>query len=374
VKNADPNALVVGPEEWGWMGYFYSGYDQQWSSAHSDWNPGHFPDRGTNGGLDYVPWLLSQFRKQEVSTQRRLLDYCTLHVYPQGGEFGNDVSTPMQLRRNRSTRQLWDTNYVDPTWIGSVVKLIPRLKEWVTNYYPGTRIGITEYNWGAEGHINGATAQADIYGIFGREGLDLATRWTTPAASSPTFKAMKMFRNCDGANSGFGDVSIYAGGPNPDNVSVFGAIRSTDGALTLLLINKQLTAAAAIDVNITNQPLSDTGQVWQLTAANVIRRLADLSFSSTGFTNNVPPQSITLYVLAPREVTPPTLRAGAVTPGTSFELWVDGARGRPCVLESTTNLLNWSAIQTNTSTGDPWHVILPSTDPIRTFYRARLTN
>ena len=58
--------------------------------------------------------------------------------------------------------------------------LIPRMKNWVATYYPGTKIGITEYNWGAEGHINGATAQADILGIFGREGLDLATRWTTP--------------------------------------------------------------------------------------------------------------------------------------------------------------------------------------------------
>lgn len=29
IKDVDPSALVVGPEEWGWSGYFYSGYDQQ---------------------------------------------------------------------------------------------------------------------------------------------------------------------------------------------------------------------------------------------------------------------------------------------------------------------------------------------------------
>ena len=85
------------------------------------------------------------------------------------------------LLRNQSTRQFWDTNYVDPSWINSIIMLIPRMKSWVTNYYPGTKIGITEYNWGAESDISGATAQADILGIFGREGLDLATRWTTPA-------------------------------------------------------------------------------------------------------------------------------------------------------------------------------------------------
>ena len=28
VKNADPSALIVGPEEWGWLGTKLSGYDQ----------------------------------------------------------------------------------------------------------------------------------------------------------------------------------------------------------------------------------------------------------------------------------------------------------------------------------------------------------
>ena len=27
-QNEDPNEIVLGPEEWGWSGYFYSGYDQ----------------------------------------------------------------------------------------------------------------------------------------------------------------------------------------------------------------------------------------------------------------------------------------------------------------------------------------------------------
>ena len=69
---------------------------------------------------------------------------------------------------------------MDDSWIASVIRCIPQLRDWVNAYYPGTQIGITEYNWGAESHINGATAQADVLGIFGREGLDLAARWTTP--------------------------------------------------------------------------------------------------------------------------------------------------------------------------------------------------
>src|SRR5207253_4684326 len=92
--------------------------------------------------------------------------------------FSDNVTASMQLIRNKSTRSLWDPNYTDQSWIADKVQLIPRLRNWAnTYYYPGTPIAITEYNWGAEGHINGATTQADILGIFGREALDLATRW-----------------------------------------------------------------------------------------------------------------------------------------------------------------------------------------------------
>src|SRR6185436_19242430 len=174
----------------------------------------------------YLPWLLSALRQDDAANGRRLLDVFTVHYYPQGGEFSDDVSTAMQQRRNRSTRSLWDPNYVDETWINDKVKLVPRLKGWVNSFYPGTKTALTEYNWGAEGHINGATAQADIFGILGREGLDMAARWTTPAAGTPTYKAMKMYRNYDGNKSSFGDTSVAASGPNPDNVSVFAAERS----------------------------------------------------------------------------------------------------------------------------------------------------
>jgi len=78
--------------------------------------------------------LLDQLRRTNNATGQRLLDLFTVHYYPQGGEFGSDVSTSMQLRRNRSTRSLWDTNYVDETWINDKVRLIPRLKQWAAQY------------------------------------------------------------------------------------------------------------------------------------------------------------------------------------------------------------------------------------------------
>ena len=248
VRRVDPNALIVGPEEWGWSGYIYSGYDQQWGSTHG-WSS--LPDRAANGGMDYLPWFLDQMHARDVSAGQRLLDVFTVHYYPQGGEYSSTVSTSMQLRRNRSTRSLWDQNYTDETWIADNVRLIPRLKQWVDQYYPGTRIGITEYSWGADDHISGATSQADVLGIFGREGLDYATRWTTPGTGSPAFKAIQMYRNYDGNNSHFGEISAAATVPNPDNLAAFAAKRASDGALTVMAINKMF-AAAPVSLVISN--------------------------------------------------------------------------------------------------------------------------
>ncbi|HWH80590.1 MAG TPA: glycoside hydrolase family 44 protein [Candidatus Binatus sp.] len=294
IKALDPSALVVGPEEWGWSGYTLSGYDQQYGSLHG-WS--FMPDRANHGGWDYLPWLLDQLRQNHVATGQRLLDIFTVHYYPQGGEFSNDTSSAMQLRRNRSTRSLWDPNYVDESWINDHVQLVPRLRGWVSAYYPGTLTGVTEYNWGAENHINGATAQADVFGIFGREGLDMAARWTTPDAATPTYKAMKLYRNYDDNKSVFGDVSVAAAAPNPDNLAVFAAQRSADGALTIMAISKYLSGTTATTFNLANFPHNGTAQVWQLSAANSINHLSDLSIFGGSFTVTLPAQSITLLVL-----------------------------------------------------------------------------
>ncbi len=318
IKSQDANAQVVGPEEWGWGGYLYSGYDLWYSPTHNY----TYPDRIAHGNMDYAPWLLQQFKNYETQNGRRILDVFTLHIYPQGGEGGNDVSTAIQQKRNRSTRSLWDVNYVDESWINDKVKLIPRMKNWVAAYYPNTKIGVTEYNWGAENHINGATAQADIFGIFGRENIDLATRWTTPDAATPTYKAMKMYRNYDGQNKGFGDTSVSATVPNPDEVSSFASVRTSDGALTVMVINKTEIAQAAT-INLANFVNNGAAQVWQLTAGNQINQLANIGVSNNPINTNLPPQSITLFVVGAVSIASPTNLSGVKVSNSISLSWQD---------------------------------------------------
>jgi len=145
--------------------------------------------------------------------------------------------------------------------------------------------------------MNGATAQADVLGIFGREGLDLAARWTTPAAGSPAYDAIKIYRNYDGAHAHFGDVAVAAGGPNPDVVSTFAAERASDGALTVMVIVKSLTGTTATSIDLASFTAGATAQLWQLKAGTHVGRLADIAVSQNRVTATLPPQSVTLFVV-----------------------------------------------------------------------------
>jgi hypothetical protein len=297
VKSADPTAQVLGPEEWGWPGFFYSGADQQYRGTH---NYQGQPDRDAHGGQEFIPWLLASVRAHDRKTGKRLLDYLTVHLYPQGGDGGDDVSPPIEQLRSRSTRALWDPNYQDESWIKDKIMLIPRLKQWVQTYYPGTKIGVTEYNWGAEGSMSGATAQADIWGIFGREGLDLATRWTTPALSSLTFKAMQMYRNYDGHKATFGSISVSDRVPDPDTLASFAALRQSDGALTVMVINKALSGPTPVALSLSRFNAGGTAQAWQLMGGGAITRLPDAALTGSRLTAALPAQSVTLYVIPAR--------------------------------------------------------------------------
>jgi hypothetical protein len=296
IKAIDPTARIAGPEEWGWPSYRLSGYDFQWQKENGwDKMP---PEKQANGGMDFVAWYLKQFAAEEKRTGKRLLDVFTLHYYPQGDKVSSpDTSEATQKLRVRSTRSLWDPSYKDESWINENVRLIPRMKEWVSTYYPGTKIGITEYSWGAEEHITGALAQADVLGIFGREGVDLATRWVCPKTDSLAFRAIQMFRNYDGKGGSFGDTSVQCTVPNPDTVSAFASRDSKTNAVKVMLLNKQSGTEAPVTLALKNVAARGKVQVYQLTATNKIERLPDLTASGTSISLKLPAYSITLLVV-----------------------------------------------------------------------------
>jgi hypothetical protein len=288
IKSVDGTASVAGPEDFGWAVYVG--------------NP------SANGGLYNAEYYLQQMQQFDAAHGGRTLDYFTEHFYasPPGVVTfdGTPGTAAVQAARLRSTRSLWDSTYKEENWIGQYyppIQLIRTFHTWVNQYYPGTKIGITEYNWGGQNSINGALAQADVLGIFGREALDLATLWGPPDPSWPAAASFSIYRNYDNAGSKFGDTSVLTASANQDSLSVYGAIRSSDGALTLVAINKSgtdITAAMTLANFVAGGPV----HIYQLTPASpaVIVRAADRWSHMHGFTQRYPANSITLLVMPPR--------------------------------------------------------------------------
>ena len=309
IRASDPGAKILGPVLWGWTAYFYSAID----SASGQW--GNPPDRNAHGGTPLVEWYLQQMQAYEQQHGTRILDYLDLHFYPQGGQAlttAGDAS--LQALRLRSTRSLWDPTYTDESWINEPVYLIPRMRGWVDTYYPGTAISLSEYNWGGLEHINGALAQADILGIFGREGLDMATIWDPPASAQPGAFAFRMYRNYDGNDGLFGDVSVSAASSDQERLAIYGAKRSNDGALTLMIVNKSgsgLTSA----ISLAGYTPVAQAEAYRYSAADLtqIVRLPDQT-AGASFSADFPADSITLFVLQSAEGLQyfPSIRASAM--------------------------------------------------------------
>jgi hypothetical protein len=312
IKAADPSAAVLGPSGWGYCEWIASGLDGCAPGA----------DATAHGGLNLSQWYLQNMKEySDAHGGKRFLDYFDQHFYPQISGEKNAEANALRLR---STRSLWDPTYVEESWIGPdgvnapPLQFIRTMKAWIAQYYPGTKTAITEYNWGALDDINGALTQADILGIFGREGLDLATMWGEPKPTDPGAYAFRMYRNYDGAGGRFGDVSVSATATDQDKLSVYAAQRSSDKALTVMVVNKtggDLTAplsVAGFDTTGTAQRFT-----YGPTDLGAIVHDADLKVSSGRVDPTYPANSITLLVLP----------QGSAPADCSASLHVNGAWG-----------------------------------------------
>ncbi|NJQ00178.1 glycoside hydrolase family 44 protein [Streptomyces zingiberis] len=333
LKDADPGARTLGPAGWGLNSMIYSGLDQQVCSREggSCWSDP--PERAAHDGLQFAPWYLREMRAYEERTGRRVLDYFDEHIYPQqqGVALADAGDAATQELRLRSTRQLWDPSYVDESWINQPVQFIPRMRDLIDEHYPGTKVAITEYNWGALNHINGALAQADVLGIFGREGVDLATLWSPPGAGDPGAHAFRMFLNYDGKGGRFGETGVHAAGADQEKLSVYAAERGSDGALTVMVVNKT-TQDLTAPVTLKDRGRARTAEVHRYSRADLtaITREADQAISRRGtFTATFPAYSITEFVVPaagegsltarPPTAPPATAGAGPIPPAVGRE-------------------------------------------------------
>jgi hypothetical protein len=291
VKAQAPSALVLGPDVSGWTGYLYSDLDRGRDNFATH------QDRRNHGDEDFLPWWLGQVHLRDQASGTRTLDYLDVHYYPQerGVALSKQADPGTRDLRIRSTRSLWDPDYTDESWIGAPVTLIPRLRAWIDRSYPGTRLAVTEYNWGGERDASGAVALAEVLGIFGREGVDLATYWTYPPVDSPAGAAFRLYRNYDGSGGTFGDVSLPVTF-SQQGVAAFASRHSDTGEVDVVLANESHSTAATVQLRGTTP---DRYQAARYCVPAGTGRIVRQDMPDAGSPVSMPPLTVCLVKLSP---------------------------------------------------------------------------
>ncbi|MCB1036974.1 MAG: hypothetical protein KDD47_24315, partial [Acidobacteria bacterium] len=294
IKAQDPAAKVLGPAVWGWCAYFSSAAD----AAFPNGSCVDGPDRQGHGGLPLLEWYLEQNCAVETATGVRPIDYLDVHFYPQGGVAGLDGASSSEdpataAKRLRSVRELWDPSWVSESWINQPVHLIPRLKAWIDARCAGVGLAVTEYRWGADDGISSALAHAEVLGVFGREGVDLATRWTAPDPGTRVEDAYELFLDYDGASARIEGESVRALADS-DALGAY-AVRGGAGQLWVLLVNRETTPLEAT-VDLATPLLPGTAPVYRFDGANPLSLALSIPVSPTSFNLDLPPRSASLVV------------------------------------------------------------------------------
>lgn len=306
IKDVDPGILTFGSVEFGWSGFMNlnSAVDAATEGAGYSW---------------FIDYYLDKLEEASTAYGRRLLDVLDIHWYPEDN--GNlcrivytdyDADCPDKTNyalnsdaRMQAPRCLWDSTYTEDSWIPSPIRLIPRLQTSIDTYYPGTKIAITEYDFGGGTHYSAGIAEADALGVFGKYGVFAAYLWDiTPGEY--TLAGVRLFRNYDGAKSTYGDTKVKADTSDITNMTVYASQFAADASkLHIIILNKSGSTQAA-NISIAGPYTFDSGRVWAFDSAayNITERTNIPSITGNTFTYNVPAYTAMHMVLTSSLMTP----------------------------------------------------------------------
>ncbi len=293
LKGWDAQAVRMGWVSCCW--YFY------WNSAAGD--------KSNFANIDFMPWWLNEVAWRDAVNGARTLDIFDLHAYPETSTNGL-TQTQARALVLRSTRDWWDPSYTSEAWFGtnSVTSQepfdgkafrIPRARAWANTIYPGTPLAFTEWNFqlSNDSDFSTALADADAYGILGRERVSLSTRWTTPTPTNPNYQALKLYTNYDGAHHGFAPISVSAtNNADPGLFSSYGALSADGKTLHVIIVNKDPSNTASVNFQFPSNATPTSVKTYTLSSSNPTQIVsATPSFTST---MNFSPYSATLLVMS----------------------------------------------------------------------------
>lgn len=295
VKSVDPYAETFGLVAYGFAAYNTFQDASDWKSVQGNYN----------WFLDYY---LDSMKKASDTEGKRIIDVLDLHWYPEargGGDricFGENIAnTDCNKARLQAPRTLWDSTYLEDSWIATwcsdKLPLLPNVQKSIDTYNPGTKLAFTEYSFGGDEHITGGIAQADVLGIFGKYGVYFATVW---GGGSYTAAGFNIYTNYDGKGSTYGDTKVKAETSDVENTSVYASVDSNDDSkLHVIMINKNYDSPMDINFDIASDKDYKSARVWAFDrgSSKIYERAPITNISNNSLTYTIPALTVCHIVL-----------------------------------------------------------------------------
>ncbi len=254
IKTVDPAALVFGPASWGATEMVNFQNAPDWS-AHARYG-------------SFLALYLDAFRRASEADGKRLLDALDVHWYPftsQGQLFRTDTEA-LDSARLDAPRSLTEPDFAEQSWVSRALgqkgedavglPLLPNLHGLIARRFPGTKLAITEFNYGLGQRMPTALALADALGRYATGGVFMATHWGSLA--DLLGESYRLYRQPDIKGGAFAGRALSIEHDMPAALSAFAA--EEGGALRIAMINRA-SREIAVDLpraGLQNRKLAQT--------------------------------------------------------------------------------------------------------------------
>lgn len=205
----------------------------------------------------YYCWLeyfIKRVADEQKATGMRLLDVIDIHWYPSESSNADLV----QLHR-----VFYDETYTYPGangvktvnggWDGSQNKeyIFKRINDWLNTYFGqnhGITIGLTENAISSSDPNIVSVVYASMLGTFADHGVEIFTPWTWKTGMWETLHLFSRYSKA---------LRVKATSGNDVTVSGYSTVSTSNDSMTVILVNRDLSASRTATVNITGFSVSD---------------------------------------------------------------------------------------------------------------------
>jgi hypothetical protein len=256
----------------------------------------------------YYCWLeyfLKRVADEQKASGIKLLDVVDIHWYP-GETADADV---LQLHRI-----FYDKTYIYPgangvksingSWDTSQTKeyIFQRINDWLTTYFGanhGIKIGLSESGISSTNANANSVLYASMLGTFANNGVEYFTPWSWNVGMWETLHLFSRYAK---------NNSVTSTSTLENTVSAYSTVSTNADSMTVILVNRDLTAARNVTVNISGFSVAagtcntlqlaslPTTETFVSHTSNALKK-STVTATSGSFTVTLPPVSTTAVLL-----------------------------------------------------------------------------